>query len=167
MKHRVVTAEGTGWSGIPVEGYQPGAPPGVERHTLVGGRKESTEGAGPQNEVRYFRLFPGKVTRLEKHEHEHYVIVGEGEGYAILGEELHEIKTHDIVYVGALVPHQFVAKGERPFGFFCTVSATRDYSQVVSPEEIERIKKSPAGKYLQPDGMPRPRYETSVASPSA
>jgi hypothetical protein len=39
------------------------------------------------------------------------------------------------------------------------VSATRDFSQVVSPQEIERIMQSPAGKYLQPDGMPRPRFE--------
>jgi quercetin dioxygenase-like cupin family protein len=167
MKQRVVSVEGTGWTGIPVEGYQPGAPPGVERHTLVGGRKESTEGSGPQNEVRYFRLFPGKVSRLEKHEHEHYVIVGEGEGYAILGEELHEIKTHDVVYVGPLVPHQFVTKGDRPFGFFCTVSATRDFSQVVSPEELELIKNSPGGKYVQPDGMPRPRLERKKAEAQA
>jgi quercetin dioxygenase-like cupin family protein len=157
MKHRVVSVEGAGWAGVPVEGYQPGAPAGVERHTIIGGRKETPEATGPQNELRYFRLFPGKVSRLEKHEHEHYVIVGEGEGYAILGEELHEIKTHDVVYVGPLVPHQFVAKGEQPFGFFCTVSATRDFSQAVSPEEIERIMASPAGKHLQPDGMPRPR----------
>jgi mannose-6-phosphate isomerase-like protein (cupin superfamily) len=159
MKHRVVSREGSGWAGVPVEGYQPGAPPGVERHTIIGGRKESPESAGPQNELRYFRLWPGKVSRLEKHEHEHYVIVGEGEGYAILGSELREIKTHDVVYVGPLVPHQFVAKGEQPFGFFCTVSATRDFSQVVSPEELEQIKNSPAGAYVQPDGMPRPRYE--------
>jgi quercetin dioxygenase-like cupin family protein len=161
MKHRVVTQDGPAWTGIPVEGYAPGAPPGVERHTLIGGRKESTDASGPQNEVRYFRLWPGKVSRLEKHEHEHYVIVGEGEGYAILGPELHEVKTHDVVYVGPLVPHQFVTKGDRPFGFFCTVSATRDFSQIVSPEEIEAIKNSPAGEFLQPDGMPRPRFETA------
>src|SRR5579884_2320654 len=83
MKHRVVSQSGNGWAGVPVEGYQPGAPPGVERHTLIGGRKRSPDEPGPQNEVRYFRLWPGKVSRLEKHEHEHYVIIGEGEGYAI------------------------------------------------------------------------------------
>lgn len=159
MKHRVVSQDGAGWAGVPVEGYQPGAPPGVERHTLIGGRKESAGASGPANEMRYFRLWPGKVSRLEKHEHEHYVIVGEGEGYAILGTELHEIKEHDVVYVGPLVPHQFVAKGDRPFGFFCTVSATRDFSQVISPEELEAIKNSPAGAHVQPDGMPRPRFE--------
>lgn len=162
-KYRVVSREDARWAGVEVEGYTPGAPPGVERHTIIGGRKAETGAEGPKNELRYFRFAPGKVSRLEKHEHEHYVIVGEGEGYAILGTELYEVKAHDVVYVGPLVPHQFVARGDAPFGFFCTVSATRDYSQVVSPEELEAIKNSPAGPYVQPDGMPRPRYEREAA----
>jgi mannose-6-phosphate isomerase-like protein (cupin superfamily) len=63
-----------GWEGVEPEGYVPGEATKVIRHTLVGHRKENSEEPGPAIEVRYFEVPPGAVTRLEKHEHEHFVI---------------------------------------------------------------------------------------------
>jgi mannose-6-phosphate isomerase-like protein (cupin superfamily) len=145
-----------GWDGIPVEGYRPGAAVGVERHTLVGARKERPEDPGPRLEVRYFELQPGAVSRLEKHVHEHYVIVRRGEGYAVLGESVAEVGPDDVVFVPALTLHQFVNRGATPFGFYCVVEAARDGAQEPSPDELERLMASPAGAVARPGAVPFP-----------
>jgi quercetin dioxygenase-like cupin family protein len=80
MQRSFVPKSPEGWEGVEREGYVPGDVTKVVRHTLVGGRKESADEPGPGFEVRYFEVPPGAVTRLEKHEHEHYVIVGAGVG---------------------------------------------------------------------------------------
>jgi len=157
MQERIVRKDGTGWEGVPPEGYVPGEATNVVRHTLIGTRKESAADAGPQLEVRYFSVPPGAVTRLEKHEHEHFVIVGEGVGHAVVGTTVREIKQHDVVYVGPLEPHQFVNRGTEPFGFFCVVTAARDFSQELSAEELAHLMASPAGAIIDPHGAPPPR----------
>ena len=157
MQRRIVRKSDSGWEGVEREGYVPGAQTSVVRHTLIGGRKAAAGDPGPQLELRYFDVPPGAVTRLEKHEHEHYVIVGEGTGFAIVGETVREVRAHDVVYVGPLEPHQFVNRGSEPFGFFCTVSAERDFSQELSAEEIAHLMQTPAGAYIDPHGAPPPR----------
>jgi len=134
----------------------------VVRHTLVGGRKDEPGAAGPPNELRYFDLPPGTVSRLEKHEHEHFVIIGAGVGYAIVGDAVREVRQHDVVYVGPLVPHQFVNRGDANFGFFCMVSAARDVSQELTAQELDRLLASPAGAFADPHGAPPPRKRVSV-----
>ena len=144
---------------MPVEGYRPGddaAKTGVSRHTLVGGRKNDPGESGPEMELRYFELQPGAASRLEKHEHEHYVIVRNGEGYAILGDVATEVGPGDVVYVGGLELHQFVNRGTTPFGFYCFVAACRDFSQQPTHEEIARLQASPAGAVAKPFAVPPP-----------
>ncbi len=153
----VIRRTADGWEGVAREGYVPGVQTAVVRHTLVGGRKAASTEPGPSNEVRYFEVPPGGVTRLEKHEHEHFVIVGDGVGHAIVGESVREVRRHDVVYIGPLQPHQFVNRGSEPFGFFCVVAAERDFSQELSPEELERLMASPAGAFADPHGAPPPR----------
>ncbi len=157
MQRNVIGKTSSGWDGVEREGYVPGVTTAVVRHTIVGGRKDSAADAGPSNEVRYFELPPGTVSRLEKHEHEHFVIIGEGVGFAVVGETVREVRQHDVVYVGPLEPHQFVNRGEATFGFFCMVSAERDISQQLDPEELARLQASPAGAYIDPFGAPPPR----------
>lgn len=163
MQHsqrRVIRATGSGWEGIAVEGYRPGddaAKAGVSRHTIVGGRKDDAGAPGPAMELRYFELQPGAASRLEKHEHEHYVIVRDGIGYAIVGDSLAEVGPGDVVYVGALELHQFVNRGERPFGFFCFVDACRDFSQEPTAADLARLEASPAGAVAKPFAVPPPR----------
>lgn len=150
-----------GWENVEVEGYTPGAQTKVMRHTLVGGRNTTTDALKPSLELRYFVLPPGAVTRLEKHEHEHYVIVGEGVGHAIVGPTVHEVRMHDIVYVAPLVPHQFVNRGIEAFGIFCVVTSSRDFSQLLSPQEIAELEASPAGAFIDPYGAPPPGRASS------
>jgi len=164
MNERVFRREGDGWAGRPVAGYTGGAPGTVERHTIVGERKDDPAQPGPALELRYFRLAAGAASRLERHEHEHYVIVGEGHGHAYIDGRLAEVGPHDVVYVGALEAHQFVNASEEPFGFFCVVTAARDVSQALAPQEIDAIMASPAGAVVKPDGQPRPRHERDVTN---
>ncbi len=156
-QQRVIRTSGDGWEGVPVEGYRPGAAVGVARHTIVGGRKDDRSEPGPSNELRYFELQPGAVSRLEKHEHEHFVIVKRGLGYAVINETLTEIGPNDVVYVGPLEVHQFVNRGGEPFGFYCFVDAARDFSQEPSEEELTRLMNSPAGNVAKPFAVPPPQ----------
>jgi len=157
-KRRYVVRTHDGWDGVEREGYASDAPGNVVRHTLVGGRKADDAPVGPQLEVRYFEVPPGSVTRLEKHEHEHYVIVGQGVGQAVVGETVREVRERDVVYVGPLEPHQFINRGKETFGFFCIVTAERDFAQLLSAEETARLAASPAGAFIDPDGAPPPRH---------
>jgi len=160
MQRRVIRATASGWDGVAVEGYRPGDDPGgtgVSRHTIVGGRKGATADPGPAMELRYFELQPGAASRLEKHEHEHYVIVRCGDGYAIVGDAVSEVGEGDVVYVGALELHQFVNRGERPFGFYCVVDACRDFSQLPTDDDLARLAASPAGTVAKPFAVPPPR----------
>jgi mannose-6-phosphate isomerase-like protein (cupin superfamily) len=154
---RVIHAGECGWEGVPVEGYRPGAAVGVERHTIIGGRKADAGDPGPSKELRYFELQPGAVSRLEKHEHEHFVIVKRGLGYAVINETVTEIGPNDVVYVGPLELHQFVNRGAEPFGFYCFVDAMRDFSQEPTQEDLDRLMASPAGKVAKPFAVPPPQ----------
>jgi|HubBroStandDraft_4_1064222.scaffolds.fasta_scaffold00007_135 mannose-6-phosphate isomerase-like protein (cupin superfamily) len=157
MHRRIVRATQEGWEGVERAGYSPGAPGiGVERHTIVGSRKSVRSEPGPQMELRYFEVIPGAASRLEKHEHEHYVIVRRGLGYAVIGDTATEIGPDDVVYVGPLELHQFVNRGDEPFGFFCFVDTCRDFSQAPTPEELSRLEASPAGAVAKPFAVPPP-----------
>ncbi len=156
-QRRVVRATETGWEGVPAEGYRPGAAVGVVRHTIVGARKSEAAAPGPSLELRYFELAPGAVSRLEKHEHEHFVIVKQGLGYAVIDDTVTEIAPNDVVYVGALELHQFVTRGDEPFGFYCIVDALRDFSQEPAQADLARLNASPAGKVAKPFAVPPPR----------
>jgi mannose-6-phosphate isomerase-like protein (cupin superfamily) len=157
MHRRIVRAIGAGWEGVEAAGYTPEAPgTGVARHTLVGERKSNPSEPGPAMELRYFEVQPGAASRLEKHEHEHYVIVRRGLGYAVIGDTATEIGADDVVYVAPLELHQFVNRGDEPFGFYCFVDTCRDYSQAPTPEELTRLDASPAGTVAKPFAVPPP-----------
>lgn len=157
MQKRVVRATANGWEGIEAAGYTPDAPgTGVARHTIVGTRKNSPSEPGPKMELRYFEVQPGAASRLEKHEHEHYVIVRRGVGYAVIGDTATEIAPNDVVYVGPLELHQFVNRGDEPFGFYCFVDTCRDFSQAPSAEDLARLDAAPAGAVAKPFAVPPP-----------
>jgi quercetin dioxygenase-like cupin family protein len=156
-QRRFVTHEDGGWDGVEREGYVEGEPGRVVRHTLVGKRKESPSDPGPGLEVRYFQVPPGAVTRLEHHDHEHFVIVGEGTGHAIVEGEVREVGRDDVVYVGPGEAHQFVNRGSGTFGFYCVVTAHRDPARLLDAAEVARLAATPAGAFIDPDGAPPPR----------
>jgi quercetin dioxygenase-like cupin family protein len=154
MQRRFVRKAENGWDGVEREGYVPGDDGRVIRNTLIGARKDAPADAGPALEVRYFEVPPGAQTRLEKHEHEHFVIVGQGIGHAIVGRDVREVRAHDVVYVAPLEPHQFVNRGAQTFGFYCVVTAHRDPGQALWPEELAALLASPAGAYVNPEVAP-------------
>jgi mannose-6-phosphate isomerase-like protein (cupin superfamily) len=153
---RVVHAEPGGWEGVAVEGYRPGAAVGVDRHTILGGRKSDPGEPGPRMELRYFELQPGAVSRLEKHEHEHYVVIRQGVGYAIVSDSVTPVGPNDVVYVAPLEIHQFLNRGDEPFGFYCIVDACRDFPQEPDEADLARLRASPAGALAKPFAVPLP-----------
>ncbi len=158
MQRRVIHATDEGWEEVAVEGYRPGAAVGVERHTILGGRKSDPAEPGPRMELRYFELQPGAVSRLEKHEHEHYVVIRRGEGYAIVGDSVSPVGPNDVVYVAPLEIHQFINRGATPFGFYCIVDACRDFAQEPTQEDLARLNASPAGAVAKPFAVPLPSH---------
>lgn len=157
MKGKVIPAAARGWAGVEPQGYAAGMPEtGVTRHAIVGSRKESPVDGGPEMELRYFEVQPGAASRFEKHAHEHYVIVREGLGYAVIGDAVTELKPDDVVYVGPFELHQFVNRGDAPFGFYCFVDSCRDFPQPPTAEELDRLDGSPAGAVAKPFAVPFP-----------
>jgi ribulose-bisphosphate carboxylase large chain len=95
---------------------------GVARMVLVGGHGEKT-----RFQVRYFEIAPGGFSSLERHVHEHAVVVLRGRGQVRLGDAVHELNFGDTVYVAPNAPHQFRnPSAAEPFGFLCVVDAERD-----------------------------------------
>ncbi len=126
------------WSDVEREAYKQGQDEGREwknivRQVLIGNRAEETH-----FHLRYFEITPGGYSSLEKHGHAHVVIAVRGQGRAVLGDQAQDMQPLDTVYVAPWTPHQFLAVGDEPFGFFCIVDAKRDRPLPVSPDEYDQ-----------------------------
>jgi ribulose-bisphosphate carboxylase large chain len=118
------------WEGVPVAEYKQAADHhcGVTRTVLIGASGEQTA-----FHVRYFEIAPGGFSTLERHEHEHVVVVLRGRGEVRLGEDTHTITFGDTVYVAPNEVHQLRnPSASEPFGFLCLVDARRDAPVPVS-----------------------------------
>src|SRR3954447_12356872 len=75
-------AEPHTWQGVPVTAYKQPADhhAGVTRAVLASAGGETTA-----FHVRYFKVAPGGHTTLERHTHEHVVVVLRGRGEVLLG----------------------------------------------------------------------------------
>jgi quercetin dioxygenase-like cupin family protein len=111
------------WDGVPTREYKSadGSWAAVTRQVLVG-----ANGEGCGFHLRYFEVAPGGHTTLERHCHEHAVVVLRGSGEVELGGERHALGFGDVVWVGPAQPHRFRNRGAEPFGFLCAVDAVRD-----------------------------------------
>jgi quercetin dioxygenase-like cupin family protein len=112
------------WQGVSVTEYKLPADHhcGVIRSVLAGETGEKTA-----FHVRYFEIAPGGHTTLEKHVHEHVVIVLRGRGEVQLGDEVHSLCFGDAIYVAPNEVHQLRNSfADEPFGFLCMVDAVRD-----------------------------------------
>jgi len=104
------------WDGVTPRGYAGGA----ERHVLVGAADGAT-----QVELRYFRIPAGGASVLERHPHEHAVLILHGQADVQLGDELHRVGPGDAVFVGSNEVHQLRAGSAEPLGFLCTAAVAR------------------------------------------
>ena len=112
------------WEGVPAAEYKQAADHwrGVTRIGLVGEGGEST-----RFHLRYFEIAPGGFTSLERHRHEHVVVVLRGGGQVQLGVVTHHVGYGDTVYIAPQEAHQLRnASADEPFGFLCIVDAERD-----------------------------------------
>lgn len=101
---------------VPVTEYRTDASAGISKQVLIG----NAEGASDFL-IRYFTMPPGARSALDRHAHEHGVVVLDGNGRVLLGEEWHEIQTGDTVFTSADEQHQFEAIGSGPLGFICVI----------------------------------------------
>jgi quercetin dioxygenase-like cupin family protein len=138
------------WEGVAAQAYDDSSLAGVEKHELIG----PAEGA-PHYRVRYFHVPAGGRTALERHDHDHGVVIQAGRarvtlevpagqhtareqhphdhGVVIergrarvtLGDEVHEVGPGDVVYVAGDELHCFEALGDEPLGFICVAPPAR------------------------------------------
>ncbi len=94
-----------------------------------------------ESELRYFEVAPGGFSTLERHEHTHNVLILRGSGHCLVGHEVREIATNDLIAVPAMTWHQFRATGQEPLGFLCMVNATRDKPQLPTPDDVAGLER--------------------------
>jgi quercetin dioxygenase-like cupin family protein len=128
------------WEGIPVLAYKEDGGThfkAITRQVLLGG------GGGLGVELRYFEIAPGGHSTLERHHHEHSVMVIRGGGRVLVGGEIHALVANDLVRVPPQAWHQFRATGDEPLGFLCLVRSERDKPRRPSAEELAAIRSDP------------------------
>ena len=131
------------WRGVEPQHYADGNDDGAGRswrntsRHIIKGREE-----GGRFDVRYFEVGQDGFTSLERHTHIHSVICVRGHGYAVVGEEIHEVEPFDHVYVPADTAHQFVNEADGPFGFLCIVDAERDRPRALQPDELASLRRN-------------------------
>ena len=108
------------WEGVPLDEYARSTACAVTKQVLIG----PADGA-PNFVVRYFEVAPGGSSALDRHAHDHGVLILRGEGVVRLGEERRPIGTGDVVYVAPHEVHQFENPGPEPLGFLCVVPSER------------------------------------------
>ena|SRR6478609_9478828 len=108
--------EGWSWAGTTPRDYASGA----VRRVLVG-----PEDGVRDVELRYFEIPAGGASALERHPHEHAVLILHGEAEVLLGDRVHPAGPGDAVFVAGDELHQFRARGAAPLGFVCAVRADR------------------------------------------
>lgn len=101
---------------VPVTEYRNDASKGITKQVLLGMTEGSTDFI-----VRYFTIPPGGSSALDKHEHQHGVVVTHGTGRVLLGDQWHPIGVGDAVFTDTDEVHQFEATGACPLGFICVI----------------------------------------------
>ncbi len=127
--------EGYTWEGVDIHPYKETGThfKSITRQTLFPG------GDDMGTEFRYFEIQPEGHSTLERHQHTHLVMVLRGSGQVLVGDEVSEIRMHDIVRVPPLTWHQFRATRGEELGFLCLVACDRDKPQRPGPAEIEEL----------------------------
>ncbi len=98
---------------------------GTVRQVLIG------PDVGPNFALRRFIMEPGGGMPLHTNtvEHEQYVL--RGQARVRIGEDVHQVKAGDVVYIPGGTPHSYEAQGSEPFEFLCVVPNGPDTIEVV------------------------------------
>jgi quercetin dioxygenase-like cupin family protein len=104
------------WEGVRLERYDDPAVRAVTKQVLIGPAEGATRFA-----LRYFEVAPGAASALDRHPHDHGVLVVKGRGRVRLGSARETIGVGDVIYVAPDEVHQFESLGPEPLGFLCVV----------------------------------------------
>lgn len=94
-------------------------------------------------QLRYFEVAAAGHTTLERHAHVHAVMIVQGRGECLVGEDIFAIGEHDLVQVPPMTWHQFRAAADAPLGFLCLVNAERDRPQLPDATDLETLRADP------------------------
>lgn len=114
---------------------------GVHRYSLLG------EGGDEQElnfQTRYFEVAKGGYTSLEYHRHPHSVVIIRGAGSMILGDTIHDLTLHDVIFISPETLHQFHADKNEVLGFICIVDRYRDKPTLADANYLNEKVKNPA-----------------------
>lgn len=71
---------------------------------------------------RYFRVLPGgSSTMLDKHAHDHGVLILHGHCTVKLNDQEFHAGPMDVIYVSPQDVHHFIVEGDEPLGFLCVI----------------------------------------------
>jgi quercetin dioxygenase-like cupin family protein len=132
--------DGFRWDGVAYQPYkQEGSAPfkDISRQVLF---QEPSLGC----ELRYFEMDAAGYSTLERHEHEHAVMILRGHGTCMVGTEVRAVKPFDLVTIPAWTWHQFRATAGEPLGFLCMVNQQRDRPVLPTAEDLAAMKAVPA-----------------------
>ncbi len=115
--HRFTGEEGNfNWEGAIPRGYVKATTKGADGKVLIG------KADGARNFIiRYFRVEPGGWSALERHPHDHGVVILHGRARIRLGGQVVEVGPRDAVYISPDEEHQLHTLGDEPLGFLCIV----------------------------------------------
>jgi quercetin dioxygenase-like cupin family protein len=86
---------------------------------------------GPHFALRRFIMQPGGG--MPKHtntvEHEQYVL--RGRARVGIGDQVHDVRAGDVVYIPAGTPHWYEAQAGEPFEFLCVVPNLPDKTEIL------------------------------------
>ena len=141
---KIIKKQQNGWAGITPKTYKTEGTNfrDVRRFSLLGEGENEHE---LNMQTRVFRVGAGGYSSLEYHRHPHSVMITEGCGSMILGNELHELETGDVVFISPETLHQFHADRGVPLAFLCVVDRYRDRPSVPDQAMLDKqLGDSPA-----------------------
>lgn len=141
---KVISCTDYSWQGVPRKEYKTDTSNfrNIHRYSLLGDEVEQLN-----FHTRYFEIQPGGYSSLEMHHHPHSVVVIRGSGSVILGNQIHTLTLHDVVFISPHTIHQFHADTHDPLGFICMVDRYRDKPLI--PDEKAIQKQIQSEKVLQ------------------
>lgn len=135
---KVIKSSDYQWDGVARKEYKDEGScyKGVHRYSLLG---EAEDEQALNFQTRYFEVESGGYTSFEYHRHPHSVVIIRGSGTVILGDSLHDLSLHDVVFIAPDTLHQFHADKGDPLGFICIVDRYRDRPTLPDKEEIQEV----------------------------
>ena len=135
---KIIRKSDTGWEGITPKEYKTAGTnfKDVSRHSLLGEGENEHE---LNMQTRVFRVKEGGYSSLEYHRHPHSVMIIEGKGSMVLGDEVHDLNTFDTVYISPETLHQFHADKGAPLSFLCVVDRYRDKPSVPDEAMLDEV----------------------------